>query len=597
MRRISILVIMALVYGMICFQGPLLARSGNGSFTKAKGFSPRFDGQASALSKLPSLWDCTWGGDNTDAGYGVWGDGTAIYTCGKTYSFGAGIEDMMLVKWDDAGNQVWNRTWGGNDSDSALSIWGYGSAIYTCGYTASYGAGGNDMVLVKWDSAGNQVWNRTWGGIGSDAGSSIWGDDTSLYTCGSTHCWGAGSHDILLVKWDDAGNQVWNRTWGGTSEDYGYSVWGNGTAIYTCGYTHSFGAGWTDMVIIKWDDAGNQVWNRTWGGISIEFGNSVWCESTAIHTCGTTNSFERPNEVQNTDIMLVKWDAAGNQVWNRTWGGNGNDEAYSVWGDGTSLYTCGSTFISEMGMYDIVVIKWDAMTGAIQWDRTWDRTTEDCGYSIWGDGTAIYTCGAVRYDMVLLKWDAATGLTPQLLVAIIVTIIICIVVACIIVPVIIVKRRRLLRVDKKEAARGAVEQRFEAELTPVPAPEPEPELAPAPTPRAVSAPAERARMDTQRREAKKRLAQQHREEQTRIAKLREIMEVSESIEIAQIATILEMDEAETLKRIVGWAKQFGFKIKGREVIFTQGDINAAIEDLDKEFGKWASKEKVKDGKL
>ncbi|MHA1372270.1 MAG: hypothetical protein ACTSRA_21435, partial [Promethearchaeota archaeon] len=105
--------------------------------------------------------------------------------------------------------QPWNRTWGGSDSDYGESVWGDGSYLYTCGYTYSFGAGDNDLLLVKWDTNGNQVWSRTWGGSSNDVGGSVWGDGSYLYTCGRTESFGAGSWDLLLVKWDTNGNQVW----------------------------------------------------------------------------------------------------------------------------------------------------------------------------------------------------------------------------------------------------------------------------------------------------------------------------------------------------------------------------------------------------
>ncbi|MHA1369359.1 MAG: hypothetical protein ACTSRA_06555, partial [Promethearchaeota archaeon] len=113
-------------------------------------------------------WNRTWGGSYMDEGWSVWGDGTYLYTCGTTYSYGAGFFDLFLVKWDSDGNQVWNRTWGGSDWDEGNSVWGDGSYLYTCGGTYSFGAGDSDLVLVKWDTDGNRVWNRTWGGSDLD---------------------------------------------------------------------------------------------------------------------------------------------------------------------------------------------------------------------------------------------------------------------------------------------------------------------------------------------------------------------------------------------------------------------------------------------
>ncbi|MHA1370364.1 MAG: hypothetical protein ACTSRA_11690, partial [Promethearchaeota archaeon] len=216
---------------------------------------------------------------------------------------GAGDSDLVLVKWDTDGNQVWNRTWGGSDLDVGFSVWGDGSYLYTCGWTESFGAGSSDLFLVKWDTDGNQVWNRMWGGSDSDKGNSVWGDGSYLYTCGYTWSYGAGDSDLVLVKWDTDGNQVWNRTWGGSDSDYGESVWGDGSFIYTCGETSSFGAGSADLVLVKWDTDGNQVWNRTWGGFYYDCGDSVWGDGSYLYTCGGTESFG----AGSYDLFLIKW--------------------------------------------------------------------------------------------------------------------------------------------------------------------------------------------------------------------------------------------------------------------------------------------------
>ncbi|MHA1369432.1 MAG: hypothetical protein ACTSRA_06965, partial [Promethearchaeota archaeon] len=249
-------------------------------------------------------WNRTWGGSSEDWGYSVWGNGSYLYTCGYTMSFGSGSADLLLVKWDSDGNQVWNRTWGGSSYDFGYSVWGNGSYLYTCGYTESFGAGSADLLLVKWDSDGNQVWNMTWSGSSSDFGGSVWGDGSYLYTCGFTMSFGSGSADLLLVKWDSDGNQVWNRTWGGSDWNWGNSIWGDGSYLYICGYTESSGAGNDDLVLVKWDSDGNPVWNRTWGGSNWDEGYSVWANGSYLYTCGFTRSFG----AGSPDLLLVKWD-------------------------------------------------------------------------------------------------------------------------------------------------------------------------------------------------------------------------------------------------------------------------------------------------
>ncbi|MHA1698421.1 MAG: hypothetical protein ACTSWN_06245, partial [Promethearchaeota archaeon] len=119
---------------------------------------------------------------------------------------------------------------------------------------------------------GEELWNRTFGDIYIDYGYSTCSDGTYIYTCGDTSSYGAGSEDLILIKWDHQGNKIWNQTWGGTSGDYGESVWYDGAYIYTCGSTLNFGAGQSDLVLIKWDTSGNIIWNRTIGGSSDDFG-------------------------------------------------------------------------------------------------------------------------------------------------------------------------------------------------------------------------------------------------------------------------------------------------------------------------------------
>ncbi|MHA1698010.1 MAG: hypothetical protein ACTSWN_04130, partial [Promethearchaeota archaeon] len=353
------------------------------------------------------LWNRTWGGSNYDYGSSIWGDGTYLYTCGATYSYGPGDYDLLLVKWDADGNQVWNRTWGGFDYDEGYSVWGNGTYLYTCGTTYSYGAGYDDLLLVKWDADGNQVWNRTWGGPNYDGGRSVWGDGNYVYTCGKTQSFGAGGYELLLVKWDADGNQVWNRTWGGSDWDEGNSVWGDGSYIYTCGYTQSYGAGGYELLLVKWDADGNQVWNQTWGGSSDDCGRSVWGDGTYLYTCGSTSSYGAGSD----DLLFVKWNADGNQVWNRTWGGSAGDVGYSVLGDGSYIYTCGYSWSFGAGSLDLFLVKWDT-NGNLVWNRTWGGSDFDFGYSVWADGSYLYTCGytnsygAGLSDLLLIKWDS-----------------------------------------------------------------------------------------------------------------------------------------------------------------------------------------------
>nr|MDO8108802.1 hypothetical protein [Candidatus Sigynarchaeota archaeon] len=368
-----------------------------------------------------------WGGYVIDTGHGVWGDGTGnIYTCGSTESFAPMWLAMVLVKWNSEGNQIWNRTWG-EIYDVGRAVWGDGKgSIYTCGST-DRDTKSVDLLLVKWDIEGNQLWNRTWGGAAVDEGAAVWGDGTgSIYTCGDTYSFSAGGNDLVLVKWDSDGYQIWNRTWGGIKWDQGYGVWGDGTGIiYTCGSTMSFGSGGYDVVLVNYDSLGNQLWNRTWGGIQDDYGNAVWGDGKgSIYTCGDTCCYG----AGENDMVLIKWNSAGNQVWNRTWGGSAVDEGSAVWGDGAgSIYTCGSTDSYGAGYSDIILVKWDA-AGNRLWNGTWGGPANDVGNAMWGIGKYIYICGCTYSygsgdtDMVLWFSELYTPIPTSSIVGIIVLI-------------------------------------------------------------------------------------------------------------------------------------------------------------------------------
>ncbi|MHA1368649.1 MAG: binary toxin-like calcium binding domain-containing protein [Promethearchaeota archaeon] len=354
-------------------------------------------------------WSQTFGTYGYEEGYSIWHDGNYLYTCGITTVYGAGLFDLLLIKWDLNVNLVWNRTWCGPNDDLGSSITSNGTYLYTCGYTQSYGVGSSDLLLVKWDLDGNQIWNRTWGGSDPDSGSSIWCDGFYIYTCGYTQSYGAGSSDLLLVKWDADGNQIWNRTWGGSDPDSGSSIWCDGFYIYTSGYTSSYGAGSEDLLLVKWDADGNQIWNRAWGGSSSDIGYSIWINGTSIYTCGHTLSYG----AGNADLLLVKWDSDGNQQWNRTLGGSDHEVGFSIWCNGAYLYVCGYTKSYGAGAEDLLLAKLD-MNGSLAWNRTWGASSDEIGYSIRGDANYLYTCGSTwsfgagNNDLLLIKWDTST---------------------------------------------------------------------------------------------------------------------------------------------------------------------------------------------
>lgn len=348
--------------------------------------------------KLPScsvnkIWNVSWDYSLIDEAYSIWGDGSYLYTVGYTDS----NNDLILIKWDLFGNLVWNRTFGGDNYDDGYSIWGDGTYLYTIGGTTSFGDINGDFLLTKWDINGSLIFSTTWGGAGYEYGYSIWGDGSYLYTTGSTTSFSTGNDDLAIVKWDPNGNKIWNTTWGGSGDEYANSIWGDGTYLYTTGDTNSFGAGNRDLFLIKWDLSGNLVWNRTFGGTSYDAGVSLCGDGTHLYTIGYTNSFS----IGSSDLLLIKWDPNGNQIWNTTWGGSGSDLGDSIFCDGIYLYTLGTTRSFGVENQAIFVVKWDLNGNQIlNITHSGSKYEAYMGYSIWGENSYVYTTGSLLFQLI-----------------------------------------------------------------------------------------------------------------------------------------------------------------------------------------------------
>ena len=360
-------------------------------------------------------WEETWSGGNDDYGYGVAIDSfDNIYVVGKTGTLGDW--DMILAKYNSSGVQEWHRTWGGNQHDLGCAlVIDSSDNIYIVGRTSSFGGGNKDIVLVKYNNTGDYQWNRTWGGSGDEYGGGIAVDSSdNIYIVGITSSFSVGGYDVVLVKYNSLGIQEWNRTWGGVNTYIGEGIAiDSSDNIYIVGYQQSISEQQRDVVFVKYNSSGVQEWNKTWGGSNDEYGSGIAIDSSdkiyVVESTGVSGT-------SDYYILLVKYNNAGKHEWNKTWGGVLYDEGYGVKVDSSdNVYVVGSTCSFGTGLGgNMVLIKYNS-SGVQEWYKTWGESDEDTGYGVAIDSSDnIYVVGSTHDEgeewsyLFLLKFSIGT---------------------------------------------------------------------------------------------------------------------------------------------------------------------------------------------
>ncbi len=306
----------------------------------------------------------------------------------------------------------WQKHFGGSNSEilqnsRALSDGGYimgGHSLSDDGDVVE-NYGGVDYWILKTDQNGNALWNRNLGGASTDIGNSVVETtDRGLLFAGSTLSNDEdvssplGSYDVWIMKLDQNGNSLWDRSYGGTGNDR--PEWIENTpdgGIVICGTTSSFDGdinenkGISDAMVIKLDQAGNVQWSRTVGGSSEDFANHIQTTSDGGYiVCGGTFSFEGDIQINNgiADALVFKLDSNGNVEWVRTLGGSGVE--WANWNiqtqDGGYLLT-GPTdskdgdFAKNNGGRDLWILKLDA-SGNTLWRQVYGGSKDDLGNAI-----------------------------------------------------------------------------------------------------------------------------------------------------------------------------------------------------------------------
>ncbi|HKX60709.1 MAG TPA: thrombospondin type 3 repeat-containing protein, partial [Verrucomicrobiae bacterium] len=356
--------------------GFILAGYSYGTDTKGNKTSPTIGGTGDYwLVRLNAsghkLWENSFGshGDEQlfsvkqteDGGFilGGWSDG---FVTGTKTSPNLGGKDYWVVRTDAQGNQLWDRTFGGSESDTLLAVETTAdggfllaglSASPPSGNKTSPNFGTDDYWVVRLDAQGNKLWDQSFGGDGQDLLESVaWTSDGGFILGGGSHSGEDtgnkssnhfGDLDYWVVRIDADGNKLWDRSFGTTGPEIllaleptrdGGFILGGFAVTGEDGTKTSPAHGLEDFWVVRLDAYGFQLWDQTYGGAFTEYLLGL-AETDDGGFALAGFSMSPPGGTKTApayginDYWLVRIDSNGNQLWDQSFGGTGEDAMFS----------------------------------------------------------------------------------------------------------------------------------------------------------------------------------------------------------------------------------------------------------------------------
>ncbi len=270
------------------------------------------------------MFERIYGGVDADWGVSVQSTSDSGYIAtGGSFSYGDGSNDVYLLKTDKYGNELWHKTYGGNGYDIGIAVKQTmdGGYIIT-GSTSSYGAGSSDVYLIRTDALGDTLWTRTFGGAEDDAGYSvIENNDGSLLIVGNTLSFAVGFSAAYVIKTDENGNLLWQKSYekSGTSRAGGVHKINNEGYIIA-GSTYSLGTSHKMFYFLKINENGDTIWTKTYSIPNCNVGTGC-VDITADSGFVFGGSITYSNG--DADLCLMKTDTNGNFLWFKKYSGTG----------------------------------------------------------------------------------------------------------------------------------------------------------------------------------------------------------------------------------------------------------------------------------
>ncbi|MCB0402906.1 MAG: SBBP repeat-containing protein, partial [Flavobacteriales bacterium] len=373
------------------------------------------------------LWESrfTGSGVNTDSGKEIAVDANGnVYVTGTSYTNATNGYDIVTIKYDALGNQQWAATFNGSasalDEGRDIAVDNSGN-VYVTGYTASSGPN-YDYVTIKYNSSGAQQWATLYNGTGNgfDEAYGIAIDNAgNTYVTGSSDAGSQGTN-YMTIKYNSAGAQQWATAYNGpgNSVDAATQIKLDASFnVYVSG--HSMGSGTDlDIATVKYNNSGAQQWVSRYNGtlnffdvpeaLFVDALNNVYVAGASYGGLATEN-----------DFVTIMINSSGTQQWARTYDGplHDEDKAFDILADGNqNVYVAGRSMGLGGSAENMVTIKYDAAGNQV-WRDTYDGPAsgyDDAQQMRLGTSGALYVTGysagnGTNNDYLTLKYDTANG--------------------------------------------------------------------------------------------------------------------------------------------------------------------------------------------
>lgn len=356
-----------------------------------------------ANAQSPAIqWQKCFGGSNSETGNSIkiTSDGGYILAGSSnsvngdvTQNFG-GV-DYWIVKMNSVGTIQWKKSYGGSGDDYANSVQQTFDGGYIVAGTSnsnnghiSNSHGNNDFWIIKLDSTGNLIWQKSLGGTSNDSAQSVQQTtDGGYIVAGSSSSNNGdvsanhGYSDFWILKLNSTGNIIWEKSLGGSGADEAMSVRQTSEGGYIiAGYTNSSNGnvtqnfGGSDYWIIKLNSLGNLEWEKSIGNLfdDVSYSAEQTMDGGYIVAGATTLN----SESGVPDYRVLKLNSAGGIEWSRYFGGNAHDNGQEVRQTPDGGYIVGGWTVSNNGdvtgnhgIQDFWLVKLNSQ-GSLVWQKT-----------------------------------------------------------------------------------------------------------------------------------------------------------------------------------------------------------------------------------